>query len=442
MKKLLLTSTLLSVVVLGANAQTELKKQPSFTFNFFMNDFKGADYIRKNSINQAFRNKELTKFDYMTPGISVGYASGLTNKVDVLADLGGSFVKYPIPNKDLMTDASLLLDFTGKARLKLLSDKYLLNPYAEFGISASKVKGYFGAVAPVGAGVQIRLGEGTFANVGSNYRIAITEKTNYHFRHYLGIIKSMRNPAPVVVPPPPPPPVVDRDGDGVNDDVDRCPDTPGLASLNGCPDRDGDGIADMDDKCPDVAGVAKYQGCPIPDTDGDGINDEQDKCPTVAGVARYQGCPIPDTDGDGVNDEEDKCPSRPGPASNQGCPEIKKEVIEKVNYAAKNIFFATASSKLLAKSFKSLNEVANLMKADETLMLDIDGHTDSQGSDEYNQKLSEERADAVRQYLIGRGIGDTRLKSTGYGESKPVADNNTAAGRQKNRRTEMTVRNF
>jgi len=80
-----------------------------------------------------------------------------------------------------------------------------------------------------------------------------------------------------------------------------------LASLKGCPDRDGDGIADIDDKCPDVKGLARYQGCPIPDTDKDGINDEEDKCPTVPGVARYQGCPIPDTDGDGVNDEEDKC---------------------------------------------------------------------------------------------------------------------------------------
>ena len=207
-------------------------------------------------------------------------------------------------------------------------------------------------------------------------------------------------------------------------------------------DRDGDGILDVVDKCPDVPGFVKYQGCPIPDTDGDGINDELDKCPTVFGLARYQGCPIPDTDGDGVNDEEDKCPTRPGPISNKGCPVIAKEVIEKINFAAKNVFFATGSYKLLPKSFKSLDEVVRLMKADESLILDIDGHTDAQGSDESNQVLSDNRAGAVKNYLTEKGVDASHLKSSGFGETKPVADNSTAAGRAKNRRTEMTVRNF
>lgn len=247
---------------------------------------------------------------------------------------------------------------------------------------------------------------------------------------------------PGTPPPPPVPVVLDRDGDGVPDADDRCPDVAGLAALRGCPDRDGDGIADGDDKCPDVAGIAKYQGCPIPDTDGDGINDEEDKCPTVKGIARYQGCPIPDTDGDGVNDEEDKCPSVAGAVSNYGCPVIAKEVIEKVNFAARNIFFATGSYKLLDKSFKSLDNVVSLLKTDPSLMLDIDGHTDSQGSDESNQVLSENRAASVKNYLVSKGIDANRLKSTGYGETKPVADNSTAAGRAKNRRTEMSLRNY
>ena len=207
-------------------------------------------------------------------------------------------------------------------------------------------------------------------------------------------------------------------------------------------DRDGDGVLDTVDKCPDVPGFAKYEGCPIPDTDGDGINDETDKCITVKGLLRYQGCPIPDTDGDGLNDEEDKCPTRPGPVSNQGCPVIAKEVIEKINFAAKNVFFSTGSYKLLPKSFKSLDEVVRLMKVDESLMIDIDGHTDAQGTDESNQVLSDNRAGAVKNFLTDKGIDATRLKSTGFGETKPVADNKTVAGRAKNRRTEMTVRNF
>jgi outer membrane protein OmpA-like peptidoglycan-associated protein len=247
---------------------------------------------------------------------------------------------------------------------------------------------------------------------------------------------------PGTPPPPPVPVVVDRDGDGVLDTDDKCPDVAGSASLMGCPDRDGDGIADADDKCPDAAGIAKYQGCPIPDTDGDGINDESDKCPTVAGTAKYEGCPVPDTDRDGVNDELDKCPTRAGDAANQGCPVIAKEVIEKVNFAAKNVFFATGSYKLLAKSNKSLDEVVALLKADESLMIDIDGHTDAQGSEESNQVLSDNRAGAVKNYLVSKGIAETRLKSAGYGELKPVADNTTSAGRAKNRRTEMVVRNY
>ena len=246
-------------------------------------------------------------------------------------------------------------------------------------------------------------------------------------------------------PPPPPIPVVvvlDRDGDGVNDIVDRCPDIAGLPSLQGCPDRDGDGIADIDDKCPEIFGVARYQGCPIPDTDGDGINDELDKCPTVPGIARYQGCPIPDTDGDGVNDEEDKCKFDKGPASNFGCPVISEAIIKRVNVAAQNIFFQTAKSTLLPKSFPKLNDVVTILKDNPSFKVQIDGHTDFVGNDAYNQTLSEQRAAAVKAYLVSQGIAESRLSSAGYGESRPVADNNTAAGKAKNRRVEMTLRNY
>ena len=161
-------------------------------------------------------------------------------------------------------------------------------------------------------------------------------------------------------PPPPPPPPSDRDGDGINDDVDKCPDVKGFLRYQGCPipDRDKDGINDEEDKCPDVPGLSRYQGCPIPDTDKDGINDEEDKCPTVPGLSRYQGCPIPDTDGDGVNDEEDRCITIPGPKENFGCPIIPPEVKKRVDVAAKNILFITGSYKLSSSSFKPLFEDA------------------------------------------------------------------------------------
>jgi outer membrane protein OmpA-like peptidoglycan-associated protein len=247
-----------------------------------------------------------------------------------------------------------------------------------------------------------------------------------------------------VIPPPPPPPViVDRDNDGVLDTEDKCPDVAGSAKYQGCPipDTDGDGLNDELDKCPAVAGTAKYQGCPIPDTDGDGINDEKDKCATIKGLARYQGCPIPDSDKDGVNDEDDKCPNVAGPESNQGCPEIEKAVIEKVNFAAKNIEYATGSAKLLPSSNKSLNEIAALMSADQSLKLEISGHSDNTGSIEKNKELSAQRATSVKEYIVSKGIDRTRINAIGYGSEKPIADNNTAAGRAKNRRTEMVVSN-
>ena len=133
---------------------------------------------------------------------------------------------------------------------------------------------------------------------------------------------------------------------------------------------------------------------------------------------------------------------RKGTAANQGCPEIAKATIDKINYAAKNVFFASGSAKLLPKSYKALDEAIKLLKEDESLMVDVDGHTDASGKADKNQTLSEARATAVKDYLVSKGIADSRLTATGYGSTKPVADNKTAAGKAKNRRTEMGVRNF
>jgi outer membrane protein OmpA-like peptidoglycan-associated protein len=185
---------------------------------------------------------------------------------------------------------------------------------------------------------------------------------------------------------------------------------------------------------------APIQAPPPADSDGDGISDDNDKCPNVKGLARYNGCPIPDTDNDGVNDEEDKCPALAGPASNQGCPEIKAEVKKRIDVAAKNVFFATGSSKLLAKSNVSLNEVAKILAEDPNLKLDVEGHTDNTGKPDKNQILSEERAKSVVDYLtIKAGVDASRLTSAGFGQDQPIADNKTAAGRAKNRRVDLKL---
>lgn len=234
----------------------------------------------------------------------------------------------------------------------------------------------------------------------------------------------------------------DRDGDGIADVFDRCPDEPGLKYLQGCPDRDSDGVADIDDKCPDIAGFTRYQGCLIPDTDGDGVNDEMDKCPDVAGLARYQGCAAIDTDGDGINDDDDKCVSVKGLASNYGCPAIDQSLIDQVNVAAKNIFFKTYSAELLPKSFSNLNDVVKILNDNPTYKIQINGYTDNRGDVLMNQNLSAARAASVRDYIKSKGISESRLFSTGYGELNPVATNSTVAGQTQNRRVEMQLRNY
>lgn len=204
-------------------------------------------------------------------------------------------------------------------------------------------------------------------------------------------------------------------------------------------DRDKDGVPDEQDACPDVAGLAKYQGCP--DTDGDAIIDSKDKCPTLPGLAKYDGCPIPDTDGDGINDEEDKCPNQPGTKANNGCPEIKEEIKKTVERTAKQLFFVFGKATITTNSYPALNELATIMQEDNMLLLDIEGHTDNVGSDASNQKLSEQRAEAAKQYLIQKGINADRITSKGFGETQPIAPNTTIEGRAQNRRIVLTIRN-
>ncbi len=443
MKKFYLLAVLAALFVTCYGQQESYKKTKAFGFSFFLNDFQTASDIRSDGLVSVIRNKNLFKVSRMNPGVAFNYISGLSNHVDFSATLGGSFLNYPLKNNPgAFNENSFLLEATGSLNLKLLTDKYWVTPFIDLGVGASKYKKYFSAFAPVGLGLQINFFDEAYVLLNSQYRIPVTENASYHFYHSVtiaGNIVNKKEPGPKAVEIPV---ITDRDNDGIVDSLDACPDEAGTAALQGCPDRDGDGIADKDDKCPDVAGLAKYQGCPIPDTDKDGINDEEDKCPDVAGVARYQGCPIPDTDKDGVNDEEDKCPNEAGPASNFGCPVIDVVVVEKVNKAANNIFYSIGSSKLLAKSFKSLKEVAQIMKDNPSYKIDVDGHTSNTGGTEMNQKLSEARANSVKQYLIGNGIDESRIVATGYGEDKPIADNKTKAGRAKNRRVEMHLRNY
>ena len=248
----------------------------------------------------------------------------------------------------------------------------------------------------------------------------------------------------------------DRDGDGILDSEDACPDVKGVRTsdpkTNGCPpDRDGDGILDSEDACPDVKGVRtsdpKTNGCP-PDRDGDGILDSEDACPDVKGVRtsdpKTNGCPPRvDSDGDGIYDDEDACPNEkgardPDPKKN-GCPKAVR-VTETEVLILEQVEFDTGKATIKKVSDKLLDEVAGVLKEHPELSrLEVQGHTDDRGSVAVNNRLSETRATAVMKALIKRGIDQSRLGAKGYGKNKPIASNTTDEGRQKNRRVQFVI---
>jgi outer membrane protein OmpA-like peptidoglycan-associated protein len=290
----------------------------------------------------------------------------------------------------------------------------------------------------------------------------------------------------------------DKDNDGVADNEDLCPDVPGLARFKCCPDSDGDGIEDSKDKCPNIKGLDFFHGCP--DTDGDGVEDSKDKCPdtqkgikvdengcgldsdkdgvidsedkcpdTKPGVkvdekgcasdndadgvidsedkcpntkpgikVDEKGCPA-DSDGDGIIDSEDKCPTVKGDGNNNGCPEVKKDVAKRLQFAARGINFETGNATLKPSSYPMLDEVVAILNEYVDYDLKMGGHTDNVGNDASNLTLSQSRVDAVKSYLISKGVSDSRIVATGYGETMPIGDNATAKGKEQNRRVELQL---
>lgn len=258
----------------------------------------------------------------------------------------------------------------------------------------------------------------------------------------------------------------DMDNDSIIDPLDDCPDVPGIAAFNGCPDTDGDGIKDSEDACPDIAGPLVNQGCPDtdndglfdfvdncptefgpkenngcpwPDTDGDGLLDKDDDCPYLAGPIKNKGCPYQDTDGDGILDKDDDCPTVKGVIENRGCPKIEQEDQEILNTAFENLEFNTGNAIIKPGSYASLDELAALLIKKGDWKLQIAGHTDNVGDAQKNLILSKQRAEAVKTYLVSKGVEAKRLNTLFFGETQPIASNDTAEGRQKNRRVEMTV---
>ena len=231
---------------------------------------------------------------------------------------------------------------------------------------------------------------------------------------------------------------IDTDKDGIADYLDDCPQIPGLKEFNGCPDSDGDGIPDKDDECPDVAGLAIHNGCP--DTDGDGVPDKDDRCPdTPKGyqVDRF-GCPV-DRDRDGIVDNEDDCPDEPGVAELKGCPYDVGTLMAKYGLNNKKILFDFDKFALKAEGITTLNGIANALNNHDGFGVELSGHTDYIGSKIYNMGLSERRVNSAADYLIGKGVQKSKIKTMFFGEEKPVEDNSTREGRAQNRRVDYQL---
>jgi OOP family OmpA-OmpF porin len=291
------------------------------------------------------------------------------------------------------------------------------------------------------------------------------------------------------------PSIGDRDGDGYKDDVDECPDEPedfdNFEDEDGCPDPDNDrdGILDVDDECPlvpeDHDGDADEDGCPegnIGDRDGDGILDNVDECPDDPedrdGFQDEDGCPDPDNDKDGILDVDDLCPNDPEDKDNfedtdgcpdpdndkdrildvddscpndpetyngfedeDGCPDRGNVIIEENEIIIlEKIYFATDSAEILPKSFPIVDAVAaTLIGNPQITLVEIQGHADERGADDYNIRLTGDRAASVLQALGQRGVDMSRLRSAGYGERCPVDPGHNAAAWEKNRRVEFKI---
>ncbi len=383
---------------------------------------------------------------YMGSGF-VFTAAGSINRIEKLGDLNVS--DLGIGNTEEFTYFSA--DGEVKYSLKNALNSSWLDPQIGIGGGYTWVDDIGFGTANALLGLKLWFSESVALNLQSTYKHSFEDDYGIkHFQHSAGVLFQFG--------------LKDRDNDGVPDKDDECPDTPGLPELNGCPDTDGDGIPDHLDECPLEAGLPEFNGCPdtdgdgipdkddacptvpglaqfngCPDTDGDGIADPQDECPEVAGPKENNGCPWPDKDGDGVPDHLDECPDLPGTVANKGCPEVDTEVIKQLNEFSKTILFDIGKSTIRQESFAALQSIVDIMREYPSAKFHIEGHTDSTGSLALNQRLSKARAASVLDYLTTIGMDRSRLSSEGYGPDRPIAPNTTAAGRQQNRRVEISL---
>ena len=421
------------LLVVGLNAQTSENPWAIAV---------GADLINLQGENVEsglnFGAPALSLSRYISSGLSVGVRYGIGN-AENNGNLDYSYL-----------DGVLRFNFSEENVIPFLFGGYGLSRFAD-GMDKEGMfpSGETGRTIFGGIGVDIPIGDQLNINVSTSYRG--TQETNDSYNHLQHIVGLSYNFG-----------AGDADGDGVSDKKDECPDVFGLKEFNGCPDTDGDGIPDTKDRCPEEAGSENLQGCPdsdgdgvadiddscpekpgaiemngCPDSDGDGVADNTDRCPDVAGDISNDGCPLTDSDGDGVPDKNDKCPDTAGTKANDGCPDEPTDLNKFINSEDNRILFKASSSNLSKSYLEKIDKIKDLLDQYPTISVTIEGHASSDGSEKYNQKLSERRAAAVKAYLVEKGVSEERLSTIGYGESKPIQPNKTAKGRAANRRVQI-----
>lgn len=386
---------------------------------------------------------------YLDDGFSFT-AAGSINRIDKFGDVIDAFGNESVNRVDDLTYYAL--DGTVSYSFKDLIKSNTIDPYLGIGGGYTWVDDIGAGTLNGTLGLKYWISEKVALNLQSSYKHSFEDSLAKHFQHSFGITFKFGG--------------TDTDGDGIYDNLDACPEVAGLEAFNGCPDSDNDGIEDSKDDCPNEAGLAEFNGCPdadgdgvidgkddcptvaglkslngCPDADGDGIADAKDNCPNEAGPAANKGCPYQDKDGDGVLDKDDKCPDVAGTVANNGCPEITVEEKKQLNEYAKTILFDTGRATIKDQSKQVLADIITILNKYPDAKFTVEGHTDSVGRETTNQKLSEARALSVKDYLVANGVNQFRLSSTGYGESKPIADNKTKAGRAQNRRVEINLAN-
>jgi outer membrane protein OmpA-like peptidoglycan-associated protein len=343
--------------------------------------------------------------------------------------------------------AGSVLGFGAGARVKRPMRGSLVVPWLDVGLQLAMTGGAKLGLVP-SAGALFRFNESTPIWFGVHLRLqqvfqfgALPSFDSYHASLlHLGLSAEF---FPTQEEP------TDRDGDGVADPSDACPDAAGTGA-DGCAppepdaaaDRDRDGVPDRDDKCAgeaeDKDGFQDDDGCPDPDDDTDGIPDTRDACPKEKGPDSAGGCP--DRDGDGVGDRVDACPDKFGKKDDGGCPTYREVVVTSKKIEIKQkIHFAFGKTTILPKSDPLLAEVVQALQDRPSLCVRVEGHTDSKGSAAENLKLSSGRSQAVVDHLVSKGIEAKRLVAKGYGSELPLDDNSTPEGRELNRRVEFVI---